>query len=190
MITFFKKNSFRLLIAAPCVGFGFALLILFIARNTQPTVQGSPWKTFLNIGSDGESVLQKAIRAGVGIYALPKEEVVYFMANTDEEGNRLEAGHRYRISGNAPFTRIWSITLYDGDHRLSANPIERYHINGSVMNTKQGQPYSFIISSKEENDYWLPAPEKGNIVLCYRIYLPPASTFPIQASQLPRIQKL
>lgn len=185
-----KKKTILLFISAPLVGAGIGFAFMFFAIKNQPTLGETPWRTYLNIGASDESLLQKAIRTRVGIYALPKEEVIYFMASTDSDGELLTSDQRYEVSGIAPATKIWSITLYDKDFFLSNNALNRYHFNATSLNVEQGKPFSFVVSSTPEVGNWLPAPQKGNFALCYRFYLPPASAFPINESSLPKIKKL
>ena len=184
------KRTFWLALIAIVLGSILGYCVLSFTNLTPNTIEGTSWKTNLQIGKPSESVFQKAKRTKVGVFALPQEEVVYFMAVEDDEGNTLKADQRYEITGIAPETNIWSITLYDDQYRLVQNSIKRYHFNTTTLGVDLGEAYSFTISSEKAMGNWLPAPQEGKFVLCYRVYQPPALFFPIQASALPRIRKL
>ncbi len=184
------KNIFWLALLALFIGGVLGYVVLSFTKLTPNAIIGSSWKTNLQIGMSSESVFQKATRTKVGVFALPKEEVVYFMAAEDDDGNTLTADHRYEITGIAPETKIWSITLYGNQYRLVENSIGRYHVNPTTLKVEQGETYKFTVSREKSLGNWLPAPQKGSFVLCYRVYQPSALFFPIQSSSLPRIRKL
>jgi hypothetical protein len=184
------KNIFWLALVALVAGGILGFTVLSFRSLAPNTIAETSWKTNLQIGMSSESVFQKALRTKVGVFALPKEEVVYFMVDKDDEGNSLNADDKYEITGVAPNTKIWSITLYNNQYRLVQNSIGRYHFNATTLQVGQGEAYSFTVSREKSIGNWLPAPEQGGFVLCYRVYQPPALFFPIQPRSLPRIRKL
>jgi len=184
------KSVFGLAIIALVVGGILGFTVLSFRSLAPNTIKETSWKTNLQIGMSSESIFQKALRTKVGVFALPKEEVVYFMVDKDDEGNSLNADDKYVITGIAPATKIWSITLYDEQYHLVQNSIARYHFNATTLNVEQGETYSFTVSREKLMGNWLPAPQKGGFLLCYRVYQPPALFFPIQPSSLPSIRKL
>lgn len=76
-----------------------------------------------------------------------------------------------------PAGAFWSLTAYDADSYLIANPINRYALgdrsgmklgnDGSVTIYIQAEPPS---ADKQAN--WLPAPKHGQMLLALRLYAP------------------
>lgn len=165
------------------------LMLTYLARIHIKTINHS-WKTNFNIDTNEESILEKAIRTKVGVYALPNKEITYFIAAKDIEGNALESENEYLVTGVAPSSPIWSITLYDENYYLVANTLDKYHVNGNTLNVKKGEPFAFTISHKRKSGNWLPSAMRGHFILCYRLYLPHNTELDAQSIQLPQIKKL
>jgi hypothetical protein len=138
------------------------------------------WVVSMRTGNFGSNYL---LRAAVAVYnlgnAIP-EEALYFNCFFDSEGRKLNSRYRYRIRFNAgelpPVDAFWSLTMYDRDGWLVANPIDRYSLSdrsrelvfnrdGSLDILIQHQPPARNLSN------WLPAPE-GEFDLLLRTFLP------------------
>jgi hypothetical protein len=185
-----KRFSRWTIVIAPIFGVIVGHIMLTYSSQLYNKKINSSWKTSFKIDKEEESVLEKAARTKIGVYALPNKEITYFIASNDENGNLLQSANNYKISGIAPTSKNWSITMYNENFFLVANPIVKYHFNGTSLNIKEGEPYTFTISKKRTSGNWLPSPKQGRFVLCYRIYLPPLSDLESQLFNLPRITKL
>lgn len=185
-----KRFSRWTIVIAPIFGVIVGHIMLIYSSQLYNKKINSSWKTSFKIDKEEESVLEKAVRTKIGVYALPNKEITYFIASNDENGNLLQSANDYKISGIAPSSKNWSITMYDENYFLVPNPIEKYHLNGTSLNIKEGEPYTFTISKKMTSGNWLPSPKQGRFVLCYRIYLPPLSDLESQSFNLPQITKL
>jgi len=152
------------------IGAGFFSLVL--TSQVKAPVGHSHWLTNSDIGTRGESIFSRALVARVGLYGLPKTEVWYFITQRDSRGILLEAGKRYQVRGIAPDCAFWSITLYDETLFLTENSKGEYHFNGHKLGVRKGETYAFVIDSQPSAEPWLPAPPKGPIVLCFRMYKP------------------
>lgn len=110
------------------IGVGSAALVL--ARGVQGGgVRNGPWTTNLAIGSAAADPWTRASVAIAGLFALSREETLYFTAFTDSHGVPLRSSRCYRIAGRDPGARWWSITAYGADHYLIANPENRYSVS-------------------------------------------------------------
>lgn len=125
-----------------------------------------------------------AYRAGVamrGLGANLPEDALYPSTLTDRDGAPLMGGQTYRIRfapGQLPLVNaFWSITIYDGDGYLIANPTGRYAVSsrdrlvtdadgGLTLDIHSGPP----APGREAN--WLPAPQEGEFNLLARLYWP------------------
>ena len=125
-----------------------------------------------------------AYRAGVamrGLGANLPEDALYPSTLTGQDGVPLTGGQVYRIrfapGQLPPVNAFWSITLYDGEGYLIANPAGRYAVSsrdrlvadadgGLTLDIHSGPP----VQGREAN--WLPAPEDGAFNLLARLYWP------------------
>ena len=73
----------------------------------------SGWLYSETIGSNAASGVERARVALSGPLGLSSKEVIYFIAQADNDGNRLSSSCDYRVLGQSLDTRWWSLTLYD-----------------------------------------------------------------------------
>lgn len=136
------------------------------------------------VGDFGTNDKLRAAVALGGIAALGEKEAMYFHANLDPDGNRLNGANKYRWripEGGVPADAFWSLTMYetypDGKFFLVESPINRYSIGDRTMGLKVEPDGSFEILIQHDApaddmiSNWLPAPE-GNFRLALRAYMP------------------
>lgn len=150
------------------------------------------------IGVYGNSYLQRAIIAQLGLGANPPEDAVYPLSIADAQGNPLTGEGRYTMHFEKaelpPVNAFWSLTLYDADGFQVANPLNRfaigdrdtltYNADGSLdLHIQHEDP------GAEKRPNWLPSPPRGPISLAMRLYAPKAAV--LNGSWAPpAIQKL
>lgn len=156
-----------------------ALMGLAIEAATT-TVNG--WSFSLALGSYGENYLLRAAVARYGLGANVKEDAVYASCSTDATGNKLDgSGSNYAIRFPAgqqpPVNGFWSITVYDQNGLLVANPIDRYSV-GSETGLVPDADGSLTIQLRSTTPppqvpqaNWLPVPA-GPFSLTLRMYWP------------------
>jgi hypothetical protein len=131
-------------------------------------------------GDSDDFILRAALQSLWGIVANDPAEAIYLNTSTDPDGQQLTGANRYVLhfsKGKLPEVKaFWSVTLYDAQHNLVANPLKRYALgdrdklqfnaDGSLdIYVQNGSPGA----DKEAN--WLPAPT-GEFNLVLRSYLP------------------
>lgn len=137
------------------------------------------------LGDFDDDYLFRAIIAWYGLYALPISEASYISASVDVDSNLLDASvNNYTLDlapdELPPANYFWSLTMYNSQSQLIANPIDRYSIgdrsdfldyndDGSLTLYVQSESPG---SSLESN--WLPAPD-GQFRLTMRLYGPDES---------------
>jgi hypothetical protein len=138
------------------------------------------------IGDFGDNDELRASVALGGMAALGEEEAMYFHANFEASGERLDGANAYRWrvpAGGVPVDAFWSLTMYtvtpEGRYFFTENPINRYSIGdrtpGLIVESdgsleiliQHGRPESVLAAN------WLPAPP-GPLRLALRAYLPRA----------------
>lgn len=88
-------------------------------------VQIGGWESDWTIGSEASGPYLRAWVARFGLLALRKSEAVYFIADTDSDGNPLTDTCTYRVSGGKMPGFWWSVTLYDANGYLPVNQSTR-----------------------------------------------------------------
>lgn len=130
-----------------------------------------PWATDLTTGGVDAGSYTRARVAIAGLLALNKSETIYYGAKHDSSGDALDGNCSYRVEGQDPDARWWSITAYALDHFLIENPGHKYSVSKtSVVRAPDG---SFVVrlSTAPERQNWIAtAPEGFDIVL--RLYNP------------------
>lgn len=137
------------------------------------------------VGDFGTNDRLRAVVALGGLAALGEEEAMYFHANFDPQGERLNGSRSYRWripAGGVPVDGFWSLTLYeampDGRYYLVENPIQRYSIGDrteGLIVAEDGAIDILIQADPPAGDAtanWLPAPREGHMRLALRAYLP------------------
>jgi hypothetical protein len=134
-----------------------------------------------NIGNYGTDYLYRAQIAVVGLGANTPNEAIYPTGITDASGTLYSGANRYRLtfpSGEEPPARyFWSLTMYDSDGYLVANPINRYSVGSSHPPLLKQPDGSIVIAIQhdpptEPRVNWLPAPAAGGFRLNLRLYGP------------------
>jgi hypothetical protein len=142
----------------------------------------------------------------VGIGANLAKDAVYPTAFVDGDTQTLTGVNRYVVhfdkGGLPPVNAFWSLTMYDAESFLAANPINRYNIAG-WMPLKYNPDGSLDVyiqhdsPGKQKESNWLPAPE-GAFNVTLRMYWPkepvldgswkPPAIEKVQAARTTRLQ--
>ncbi len=132
------------------------------------------------MGNYGNSYLQRAHIALIGLGANVPEDAVYPITNVDSDGKPYNGSHRYVLHFNKnelpPVRGFWSLTMYDHEMYMVDNPIRRYAI-GDRDNLRFNQDGSLDIyiqhesPGKNKESNWLPAPS-DDFDMVLRAYWP------------------
>jgi hypothetical protein len=134
----------------------------------------------LRTGVYGTDYLQRASIASVNLGAnLPQDEVD-MMAPVDGDGKPLSGAKRYVLhfpkAQTPPAHGFWSLTLYNAEHFLVANPLNRYKLDSrSKFRHNQDGSLDLYVQKdppgKAKESNWLPAPA-DQFELELRLYWP------------------
>ena len=162
---------------------GFAAAPVRTASNQYLAALGNhgwaaPPSAIGNYGTDYK------LRAGVffvGPWANVREEAIYLGGLLDQTLLPLNGSNSYQIyfapGQEPPADAFWSVTVYDHDGSLVANPINRYSVSSSRPDELVRRPDGsvvIILSRDKPGDTsvnWLPVPG-GSFSAYMRLYLP------------------
>jgi hypothetical protein len=150
------------------------------------------WRTSKGTGDATAGLVQRAVVARQGLWALPQSEVVYFRAITDEDGAPLSNRCIYELSHvKDPSTRWWSITLYQNLFWVD-NALNRYSWTSTNLKREQDGGYRILLSRQQQPGNWLPMGEQdGGFSLIFRNYQPdPSIAEDPEDTPLPAIRKI
>jgi hypothetical protein len=131
-------------------------------------------------GTYGTDYRFRAEVTQVGLGALTPEQAIYPLAQVDRSLSPLTGAKQYTMhipKGQLPPVKaFWSLTLYDLDGFLVANPIDRYLINdrSDLHYSKDGSLDLYIQSTRpvdpKKARNWLPSPAGKSFRLIWRLY--------------------
>jgi len=139
-----------------------------------------PPPTLGNFGTD------YGLRAQVALFGLGAnlaKDAIYPTAFVDGDGQALNGANRYRLHFDKghlpPANAFWSLTMYDAQSFLVANPINRANIAGwmPLIFNADGSLDVYIqhnAPSTPEESNWLPSPA-GPFSVTLRVYWPKES---------------
>ena len=156
--------------------------------------RAKPWSMNFHVGRYGSNYLVRALTAYKGLGALAAEEALYAMCDFDAERQGLDGRHRYAMrfaSGELPpVDGFWSVTMYEADRFLYANPMGRHSIGDRTaqLRTDADGGLTLTVSHTQPADpsNWLPAPA-GPCYLVMRMYMPREE---VRSWTIPALQRL
>jgi hypothetical protein len=155
-----------------------AALEKIMAHGKDAGVEVNGWKFTLKTGAYGTDYLQRAHIAAVDLGATLPQDAVDMITQVDD-GKPLDGSHRYVLhfpKGQIPPVHgFWSLTMYNADHFLETNPLNRYKLNSrSVRPNRDGSLDLYIQKDspgKDKESNWLPVPaDKFELML--RLFWP------------------
>jgi len=137
------------------------------------------WVINKGLGSYGTGYMFRAGVAYNGLGANLDADAVYPASRTDDDGDAFDGSkHKYVLHFDAdklpPAKAFWSLTMYDAEGFMCANPINRFTIGDrdKLVKNKDGSVDILIQNDKPSaTSNWLPAP-KASFNLLLRLYWP------------------
>ena len=83
-------------------------------------------------------------------------EGIAFSAEADHDGEPLVGTCSYRLVGQTPPARLWTLTAYDGEGRLMVNPARRQGFHSREIVRKADGSFEIIASTEVAAGNWLP----------------------------------
>jgi hypothetical protein len=139
------------------------------------------WTTIENGAAFGTDYLTRTAVARSNVFVNREEETKYFYQDFDADGLPLDGSKSYRVTFPAgalpPTSGFWSLTLYDENHALYRNSLDRYSFGTKNRRLRFNDDGSLTIVVQSwapfagEQANWLPAPS-GKFSLYLRAYGP------------------
>jgi len=153
------------------------------AHGKEAGVQVNGWTFTLKTGVYGADYLQRAYITSVNLGANLPQDKVDMMTQVEGDGKPLNGSQRYVLhfpqAQTPPAHGFWSLTMYNAEHFLVANPLNRYKLNSrsKVRYNQDGSLNLYLQKDspgKDKESNWLPVPaDKFELML--RFYWPKQS---------------
>ena len=153
-------------------------------KEMRSTVRGkvvNGWQIALDMGRYGTKYAYRAGWTFFGVGGNLPEDAVYPFAELDGDGKPFNGANKYTLHFTKaeipPVNAFWSLTMYNDDAYLVANPINRYALGDRshlTFDTDGGLTLYIQSDSpgKDKESNWLPAPKDAVFKLALRLYAP------------------
>jgi hypothetical protein len=163
------------ILVATILGFSTAWLAVQHGHPFGDVVVG-PWAAWPSAGGPDADPYSVALLARTGEVPLGAGEGLAFTATRDSDGELLSGRCDYRIEGQTPSARLWTLTAYDSEGRLMDNAARSagFHSRGILRRPDGGMQIALSPSVKPGD--WLPVARTANLTLVLRLYDTPLTT--------------
>ncbi len=149
------------------------------------------WTASPDLGTPEASPYAKAVVARRGELPLGRAEGLTFRADRDSADALLRRDCTYRIAGNTPSNRFW--TLYAADSMMTPLPgIDNRSaaLQSTTLLREADGSFVVTVSTLPTPGNWLPVAGTGRMILILTLYdTPVASSMEISRVILPRVLK-
>jgi hypothetical protein len=156
--------------------------LLKMAERVKKQEPVNGWVYFgSSVGNWGTDYLLRATTAWLGPGWNRPEDAVYPLSQKDANGHEYNGGdHKYVLHFDKgqfpPVKGFWSLTMYDDQNFLAANPLNRYALSqrDKFVTNPDGSVDLYLQNDspgKAKEPNWLPAP-KGKFGMMLRLYWP------------------
>lgn len=135
-----------------------------------------PWEAWPSAGSPDADPYAIARLARTGEVPLGAGEGLAFTAKVDSAGEPLAGNCTYRLDGQTPAARLWTLTAYDGNGRLTANAARRTGFHSREILRRPDGSFVIMVAPDVQPGNWLPIAADGPFSLVFRLYDTPLTT--------------
>jgi hypothetical protein len=157
------------LVLATAIGLGATYYAVTRGTAFGAVVIG-PWTAWPKTGTTDIDPYARAAIARSGELPLGSGDGVTFLARTDDAGNPLDGRCEITLAGSTPPGRLWTLTLYDPDGRLVANPAGRHGFTSYEVSRRPDGSVEIAIAPRARPGNWLPTAGIERYVLVLRLY--------------------
>jgi hypothetical protein len=152
--------------------------------------RAGPWEIRTSESLDSADPYARAERARSGAIPLAAGEGFTLAARTDSDGRPLDAHCVYRVAGETPAARFWSLTLFGEDGRPVSNAARRQSFSSTELARDEKGRYAIAVAAQAQPGDWLPAPATSGFVLLLRLYdTPVGAGASVTREQVPAISR-
>ncbi|WP_415716317.1 DUF1214 domain-containing protein [Roseibium sp.] len=170
---------FLVIVLASLLGISSAYLII---EREQPldAVTIGPWRAFPKAGTNEADPYSVAIYTRGAVVPLASGEGLALVAREDSAGHQLDPTCIYRLSGQTPTARLWTLTAVDGHGRLVETLPGRVHLASNNLLRSPDGSFEITAARAPHSGNWLPlaasAKAADGLRFMLRLYDAPVTT--------------
>lgn len=186
--------SATVLFLGALLGISSAYLIIERERPLVAVTIG-PWETYPNAGTADADPYSVAIYTRGAKIPLASGEGLEVIARKDSDGAPLSPTCRYRISGQTPTARLWTLTATNGAGRLMETLPGRVNLNSRQIVREADGNFEIVAATTPQPSNWLPLAKMPfsteGLHFILRLYDAPVTTgAALQGVTMPTIKRL
>ncbi|MEP3045810.1 MAG: DUF1214 domain-containing protein [Roseibium sp.] len=182
------------LILASLLGISSAQRIIEREQPLEAIKIGS-WEAYPNAGTSEADPYSVAIYTRGAVIPLASGEGLSLVAREDTAGNVLDPNCEYRIAGQTPTARLWTLTAVDGHgHLVETLPGRSHLVSQDLLRNSDGS-FEITAADQARSGNWLPlthvALPSDGLRFILRLYDAPVTTgSALDGVSMPTIERL
>ena len=140
---------------ASVLGIGSAYFMIEREQPLNAVTIGS-WRAYPKAGTAEADPYSVAIYTRGAVVPLASGEGLALVAREDNSGHLLDPTCVYRISGQTPAARLWTLTVTDGDGRLVETRPARVQLDSQRLLRNPDGTFVIVAASGPHSGNWLP----------------------------------
>jgi len=166
-------------VLAALIGISSAYLII---EREQPldAVTIGPWRAFPKAGTAEADPYSVAIYTRGAVIPLASGEGLALVAREDSAGHKLDPTCIYRINGQTPSARLWTLTAVDGRGHLTRTLPGRVNLASNTLLRRADGTFEITAARLPHSGNWLPlaadATAGDGLRFVLRLYDAPVTT--------------
>jgi len=129
-----------------------------------------PWQAWPNAGTTDADPYSRARVARVGEIPLGSGEGLMLLAETDDSGRYLTGACDYRVEGQTPPARLWTIVVEDADGRVVAHQSGMAALSSDVLLRGPDGSFQVSLSPHPQSGNWISTEDAPRFRLVVRLY--------------------
>lgn len=177
------------------IAFGLGIASTIYALNATVgfgAIKLGAWEAFPQAQTADADPYARAHRAKAGRLLYGSAEGLTFTATVDDAGDRLRGTCRYRITGQTPPARNWTLYVARNDGRfVSPNSDRPASTNSWTVLRNADNNFSITVSRDAQPGNWLALPSQGTFNLALTLLdTPTAGSSGLIDLTMPKIEKI
>ena len=181
------------LFACVCLGLALGLWTAWLAvRSAAPidAIALGAWQAWPNAGTDAADPYSRARLSRTGEVPLGLGEGLPLLAVTDDTGAPLTSACDYRIAGQTPPARLWTLAIEDPEGRVVRERNGFAALGSDVLLRAADGTFEISLSPTPKPGNWISTGQAGQFRVVVRLYDTAArTTTALTTLAMPRIQR-
>jgi len=166
-------RSLALFLAGAAVALGLGLWSAWLTvRSPAPidTISLGAWQAWPNAGTLEVDPYSRARLARNGEIPLGSGEGLMLLALEDDRGGPLVANCEYRIAGQTPPARLWTVTIEDEDGRVVPAPDGLAALSSDVLLRQPDGSFEIVLARAPRAGNWISTESATRFRIVVRLY--------------------